>query len=903
MKRHLQAIVALLVLALSAPGSSAPLFPDVPDAHWAKDAVAALAAKGLVEGYPDGTFKGDRAASRWEVAMIVARLLAKMEQAHATFATKAELEELRKLADALREELDALGVRVTNLEENVSRLDRRVSELERITFYGYVDTRVAFQSFQNSGLPAMRSLNPGIGFNTLNYNAAVGSAAAAGGLTAGVSGAPAPGGILPAGQGAVVPTWNPFSTGVLTTTNWRTGRALTSGTGFTMRAVLGLEIDVTEDIDAGAEFSAYTSQGDAIVDAYYGVQQPYLSNPWTATSVNPGSGIQPLNNQPFTRMTLDRFWVEHNPSKTKLILGAYSEYEFNDSVFAGFLNPNEFGPEHLENYGFLIDGEFPLDEGEDFNLEWQVMGTVLPDGNAGPPTPGAPGAGTSYFSHAEGLKLGLRFHEDRGHVAFNFLHAADDASGGAARTVGLIVAPNATLNWVNPNGFFFNQLGGPNAATAGIGSTGDIRPIPMLPFFNNDGSLAAAVAAGLLPQGVPNIGGIGPQDQTTYGLSFSYEFDNDFSPKVYGEWAHSDYRPQKNSVYTADGDAFKIGGGASFFDRSVDVDLHYLSVDPRFSPYIIPIPQVGGISTPLWHTPDFHYFNNLYSLHSTKDLPHNREGFRAKVLWKIKPTARIQVEYGNLDQKQTSLQDVRFSPGALGVGIPNTPVLGYSPGWIEPVFGGYHPATFAASGGNAFAIPLEDNTGSVENLYISGGHKWLFDEANSNQGVTLSGGMKWVDFFRQSQMQAIGAANGFPGAGTQAENQNYVDLAFIGWHVGVDYDLTEDFTLRAGFTSVDIFGHLDPLGVNNDFAEASGQTRYNNVDITQTWPDIGFDWEIDEDVTWTLEGRYYEFTDNVPSQVFNTPKVPAFNFNNGPQLAHPFSWDGVQITSSLSVRF
>ena len=53
------------------------------------DAVKALAARGMLEGYPDGTFKGDRAASRYEVAMIVARMLARMEAEHATFATRA----------------------------------------------------------------------------------------------------------------------------------------------------------------------------------------------------------------------------------------------------------------------------------------------------------------------------------------------------------------------------------------------------------------------------------------------------------------------------------------------------------------------------------------------------------------------------------------------------------------------------------------------------------------------------------------------------------------------------------------------------------------------------------------------------------------------------------------------
>lgn len=325
-------------------------------------------------------------------------------------------------------------------------------------------------------------------------------------------------------------------------------------------------------------------------------------------------------------------------------------------------------------------------------------------------------------------------------------------------------------------------------------------------------------------------------------------------------------------------------------------------MDPRFSPFILPAPTVGGIATVLWHTPDFHYFNNLYSLHSTKELPHNREGFRAKAVWKFVPTGRASIEYGHLDQTKSSLQDVRFSPGALGTGIPNTPVLGYSPGFIEPVFGGYHPGTFAASGGNALAIPLEDNRGVVENIYFSAGHKWLFDEENSNRGVLLSGGVKFVDFERNSNMQAILAGTA-PGIGTQAENQNLVDLSFIGWHMGVDYDLTEDFLVRVGYTSVDIFGHLDPLGVTNSFAEATGQTRFNNVDISETWPDLGFEWEVAEDVTWSTEARLYKMTDNISSTVFVNPRLPNLNIDNGPQAGHPFDWEGIQLFSTVSVKF
>lgn len=901
--------LVLTCFTLTLPALAAPLFPDVPESHWAKDAVAALAAKGLVEGYPDGTFKGDRSASRWETAMIVARLLAKMEQAHATFATKAELDELRKLANALREELDALGVRVDNLEENVGLLDKRVTELERISFYGFVDTRVAFQSFQNTGRDSMRSLNPGIAFDTINYNAIVGTAGGAGGATAPYSGTAALGAIpaLPPGQAAVVPTFNPFTTGVLGTTNWRTGRPLTSGTGFTARAILGMNIKVSEAFDAGVEFSAYSSMGDQVVDAYYGVQQPYLSNPFTAANTN-GAGIsQGLNHQPYTRMNLERFWIRHNDSGTRLILGAYDEHDFNDSVYAGLLNPNEFGPEHLQNYGFLVEGKFGIGSSDDVNANWQVMGSLLPNGATGPVSPNTPGNNTTYQSYVFGGKFGFDFHDDRGHVNLNFLRAADEASGGNALTVGLIQNPNLSrqINWVNPNGFYINQLAGQFGALGGIGSQSDIRPVPMNanPVFGNDGSLATPVAAGLLPQGVPNVGGIGPQAQTTWGVAFDYTFDHSWSPKVFGEWATSSYRPNKNSVYTADGDAWRIGANLLLLDGDLELQGQYLSVDPRFSPFIIQVPTVGGVSTPLWHTPDFSYFQNLNPMHNTKELPHNREGYRLSGTWKFLPTGRLTVDYGQLTQKTSSMQDVRFSAGSLGTITPNTDVMGFSPGWIEPLFNGYHEATFAASGGNQFAVPLEDNKGKVREFAVSGGYKWLLDEENNNRGVTLKGGVRSRDFSRKSNMQAIGAANGFAGAGTQAENQNMIDLGFTGWHIEADYDVTTTFNVFGSFTKVDIKGHYDPFNVYGVYAESVGTANFNSLDITQTWPELGFNWEIDDGLTWSAAGRYFTFKDNIPAYVFSNPQVPALNINNGPQVAHPFNWKGLQITSQLTLKF
>ncbi|MFN8612304.1 MAG: S-layer homology domain-containing protein [Vulcanimicrobiota bacterium] len=870
------------ILLASTTAWGAPLFPDVKDEHWAKDAVAKLAAQGLLEGYPDGTFKGDRAATRWEVAMIVARLLAKMEQAHATFATKAELDEVRKLAAALKDELDALGVRVTNLEESVDRLDKRVTELERITFYGYVDTRMTTVTLQNNGgLSNMTSL-PG-GVPLINYNAAIGSSIGAGGA-------------LPAGPAGfnLPPTFNPFATGVLTTNNWRTGRPLVNGVGFTSRAVLGLRINVTDDIDAGAEFSAYTSQGNRVLDAYYGANAPYLLNAWTANNAAT-AGLNGLSNSPQTSMVLDNFWVKHRPSNTKLLFGAYQNHSMDGIVYKGQINPNEFGPEYLPQYGFQLTGEHAFDEDEHTKLYWEVLGTKLPNGNLG-----ITGLANSYYGAGYGANVKLSFNDEAGAVKLNYWRMNENAlNDGGPRVVGLNLGSNAQLNWVNPNGYFRNQVGLINSL--GIGTTSDVRPIPGVGALGADGSVANAVAAGLVPvgTGVPNVGGIGPQDQTTYGISGNYTFDvDDFDPRVYAEYGHSVYKPNAGSSYSVGGNAFRIGGGAFFWDKQIEVDAHYLRVDPTYSPFIISSPTVGTIGG-FFYTPDFYFFNGMMPTSDVKTYPHNREGIRAKLLWKFNPTGRVQIEYGNLSQTRTSMQDVRFSANSLGVGTPNTAVLGFSPGFIDPLFQGYSQFTFAPSGGNAFAVPLEDNRGKVENLYISAGHKWLLEEENNNRGVTLSGGIKTLHFFRNSNMSAI-----LPGpVGAAAEDVNRVDLAFTGWHLGVDYDVTEDFTAKVGYTHVDIHGHLDPLGVNAAYASSVGTGNFDNINITNTYPDFGFDWKIEDNVTWNFEGRYYTFADKIPSYVFSTPTVPNLNLNAGAVTAHPFNWKGLQLNTQFLVKF
>ncbi|MBQ9377493.1 MAG: S-layer homology domain-containing protein, partial [Schwartzia sp.] len=88
---------------------------DVPADHWAYDAVAQLAADGVIEGYGDGTYRGDQEITRYEMAQMVARAMAKGGNG----ADKALID---KLAAEFADELNSLGVRVSALEKKVDNM-------------------------------------------------------------------------------------------------------------------------------------------------------------------------------------------------------------------------------------------------------------------------------------------------------------------------------------------------------------------------------------------------------------------------------------------------------------------------------------------------------------------------------------------------------------------------------------------------------------------------------------------------------------------------------------------------------------------------------------------------------------------------------------------------------------
>lgn len=856
-------LIFLLIGSLTLSGMASPLFPDVPDNHWSRDAVAALAAKGLLEGYPDGTFKGDRSASRWETALIVARLLSKMEQAHATFATKAELDSLRQLATALQEELGALGIRVDQLEEQTERIDKRVSELERITFYGSVETRVVFQSFTNQGIGDNDGLRNGGGnpSNTpfLNYNNAVGSALGA--------------------------TRRPQLNGIFPVVDFKRGRALTSGTGFTARATLGLNVQVTEEIDAGVEFSAYSSQGDRNIDAYWGVSAPYLSNIFTGNAAN---GTQSLNNTPYTRMNLDKFWVRHLPSNTQLTVGEILKTNMDSIVYAGQPNLGVFGPKRWAGYGFDLQGEADLNE--DSLLRWEILGTRYGNGNAF--------LGTNYQNYVLAGNLAYLFNKKAGKLQLNYARLAEEANGGGPLLVGGFGPGGGTTGinvpsgnsvgwtvrqWVNPPGFFAAQQSAFHQANAGqvvggvlVPNTVDNRPIPG---WNGAADNALGIAAG------GGGGNYGPQSQDTVGLTGRYRWtlgEQDEAPTltISGEWARSNYRPNRNSRYDVDGDAFRVGLESTLLEEDLDLGFEYLSVDPTYAPTAY-FGNALGLRFPRNMN-----FTGVWHHHDFVKYPHNREGFRLKGKWRFdQDRGSVWAKASFLEQKQTSLYDVRIAVNGLGAGSPNSTVLGFSPGFVDPIFYGFaHPNLYGAASGNSFTntlAPLENPNGSDDNYQFGASYRW------GDPGIRLSASYGHTDLDRQS-----GLSPAFGG------DQNQVNIDVDIFNIEAKWDVDDVWSFTGGVDYTQTTGHYDPSGLYHSYAVATGSNSFTNLDSTQVAPYLAVDCTVSDKSSWNIMLRHYDTNDSVDPQVRAGTALDSFGSS-----AHPFDWDGWQVSTHYRLNF
>lgn len=150
------AVLAMAMLLNALPAFAGP-FTDVPTDHWAYDAIDKLQAEGFVEGYPDGTFRGNRSFTRYEMAMVVARIwdrlvfeLESIGDLEGNWATQEDLDDvidmLEDLRDEFYDELDMIDRRLTDIEDWRGDTDGRLRNLEdslsQIQMSGVLRTRI-----------------------------------------------------------------------------------------------------------------------------------------------------------------------------------------------------------------------------------------------------------------------------------------------------------------------------------------------------------------------------------------------------------------------------------------------------------------------------------------------------------------------------------------------------------------------------------------------------------------------------------------------------------------------------------------------------------------------------------------------------------------------------------------
>lgn len=149
-KAILAAVLAATTLTTATAFASAKSFKDVPMDHWSYDALDMLAKDGVIEGYGDGTFRGDQPMNRYEMAEIVAKAAEKYGTADLK-----DKGAITKLAREYADELKNMDVRLTAVENDVAELRSGMS-----SFKWYADARMRYaQNKAGDAVDGLKSLN------------------------------------------------------------------------------------------------------------------------------------------------------------------------------------------------------------------------------------------------------------------------------------------------------------------------------------------------------------------------------------------------------------------------------------------------------------------------------------------------------------------------------------------------------------------------------------------------------------------------------------------------------------------------------------------------------------------------------------------------------------------------
>ena len=127
------ALVALLLFSGMVPGLVyGDSFTDLPPSHWSYEAVKELVDSGILDGYPDGTFRGKNLVTRYALAVTLARAIQKFDSGAASNAgiTGSDWSKLEKLIREFSDELAMLGVKSAAFEERLQNQRNDIDQLK-----------------------------------------------------------------------------------------------------------------------------------------------------------------------------------------------------------------------------------------------------------------------------------------------------------------------------------------------------------------------------------------------------------------------------------------------------------------------------------------------------------------------------------------------------------------------------------------------------------------------------------------------------------------------------------------------------------------------------------------------------------------------------------------------------
>lgn len=792
-------LAALLSMVALTTTFAAP-FPDVPENHWASSAVQTLKAKGVLEGYPDGLYRGKRAASRYEMAMALSRVIAKLEQMESSlpdfsqFVTKDDLAAVKRMVDENRQYIEELNVRVDALEKKVGELDKRLSKLERLTVHGWYE-----MVYVNQGLEADQIDNIVVG-NTITVGWPQNTR-----IFTFESTLPYSTALVGWNHGDIKP-WNNY----LFTRSWN-NLPISTSEGSLDVGYLKLHGHLNEDWMIDALLS-----GNNLLFMGLGAQNyPVIAVNGLVRFTGEGNWIGPTTatQQLISDNNLIRFETVKlfNKEKSLMVtLGGFNPNLTEGFVFAGAPNPYLWDSKpHSSAYGFNIYHK-PNRSLFGAELEHELYTGKVSHFD------GVTSGGIAYnlTQRVFGYALNFKFQKGYFKLMYNVIEDSQEEFNPAFGIMGIQTGPffGTAWTWVTSDD---PRLRDPMFATA----------VPGVFKYGTAG----------------NITVVGPQYQSTIGASFRYHINDRFA--FSGKFATSRYLPVKELELDTTGSMFAAKIHISWGNTTLKeyeeqhklnaksglLNIEYLSVDPDYSPFIgitniFAVPNqffgAGYYDNLYWgqlpypvYQPVLNSDQLTYTAHDAKMYPNNRQGIRAKVQYKFSDAFLGWAMYEGLTQKDETIDNDPLIAG---------PQVKW--GYYEPIFFTTGDVT---TGTDVF------KKGKINTFNIGFNYKFQ----NGKYDFT-------AQYYNTDIQREI------PSTATNAIDN--IDYNIRAYDVLFRFFASEKWTWHVAYTAVTSEGKYA-------VAQDTPNLQQENMSYESNALRVGFDWKVAENVNFFANYRFLNF--------------------------------------------